>query len=34
MEQSEAIDNESYWDLGFDTTKYILPGDFMDYTGD
>ena len=30
VEQAEPADNESYWDLGFDTEKYILPGDFTD----
>ena len=28
------MDNESYWDFGYDSEKYILPGKFMDYTDD
>ena len=31
---AEQMDNESYWDFGYDSEKYILPGKFMDYTDD
>ena len=31
-EQAEPVDNISYWNFGYDSEKYILPGKFVDYT--